>query len=225
MYVAAAILLAALCGSLAQAVTNQSRITQPCTPGTSFVDIVLVIDSSTSIDRPYFQTIQSFIKLWASDYSIGPGLNQVQFGFVTYGLWAATYGTFSTASASIATLNSVVDDLAYQNHNDRNMFDALTKVSNNLVSADSNSGWRSNAKHLMVVLSGDSFTGPDWRSVATNLRTKFDHVIAVGLTPNAATNQYQELLDLVGGDTSKVLYIRDSNVLPGIISWLEPYAC
>uniref|UniRef100_A0A914X5S6 VWFA domain-containing protein n=1 Tax=Plectus sambesii TaxID=2011161 RepID=A0A914X5S6_9BILA len=213
--------------------SSSRAITTTTTPGcissaittVTSVDIALVIDSSTSISRAYFQAIQSFIKLWAKNYSIGAGTNQVQFAFVTYSLWAAGYGSFSTVSDTIETLDSVVDDLAYQNHNDRNMFDALTKVSNTLTATGFKSGWRSNATHLMVVFSGDSFTGPDWRSIANNLRPQFDRVVAVGLTPNAATNQFQELLDLVGGDTSKVLYIRDSNVLPGIISWLESYAC
>uniref|UniRef100_A0A914X3N8 VWFA domain-containing protein n=1 Tax=Plectus sambesii TaxID=2011161 RepID=A0A914X3N8_9BILA len=225
MYFTIVILLATLGQSLGQTLTNQSHLSQPCTPETSFVDIVLVIDSSTSIDRAYYQAIKSFIKLWASDYSIGPNPNQVQFGFVTYALWSSTYGTFSTDSANSGILKSVIADLAYQPFNDRNMFDALTKVSNNLVSTDSNSGWRENAKHLMVVFSGDSFTGPDWRSLASNMRTKFDRVVAVGLTPNAATNQKQDLIELVGGDASNVRLIGDSSGLNNIIPWLESHAC
>uniref|UniRef100_A0A914V8K3 VWFA domain-containing protein n=1 Tax=Plectus sambesii TaxID=2011161 RepID=A0A914V8K3_9BILA len=226
MYVAIVILLATLGGSLAQVMTNQSCVSQPCTLGTSFVDIALVIDTSTSIDRNYFQAIQNFIKLWASDYSIGPGSNQVQFGFVTYGLWAASYGTFSTASDTIDNLNSVVDDLAYQPYNERNIFDALTKVSNNLLSIDSNSGWRDNAKHLMVVFSGDSFTGSStWRNVAVNLRMLFDRVVAIGLTQKAVTKQYLELVEFVGGDASNVFLIGGPTELNYIIPWLEFQVC
>uniref|UniRef100_A0A914X670 VWFA domain-containing protein n=1 Tax=Plectus sambesii TaxID=2011161 RepID=A0A914X670_9BILA len=226
MHVVQVILLANFGGSLAQVMTNQSCVSQPCSLGTSFVDIALVIDTSTSIDRTYFQAIQNFIKLWASDYSIGPGSNQVQFGFITYGLWAASYGTFSTASDTIATLNSVVDDLAYQPYNERNIFDALTKVSNNLVSTDSNSGWRDNSKHLMVVFSGDSFTGPStWRNVAVNLRMQFDRVVALGLTQKAVTNQYLELVEFVGGDASNVFLIGGPTELKYIIPWLEFQVC
>uniref|UniRef100_A0A914X2I3 VWFA domain-containing protein n=1 Tax=Plectus sambesii TaxID=2011161 RepID=A0A914X2I3_9BILA len=226
MHVAQVILLATLSGSLAQIMTNLSCVGQSCILGTSFVDIALVIDTSTSIDRPYFEAIKSFISLWASDYSIGTNPNQVQFGFVTYGLWAASYGTFSTASTTIDTLNSVVADLAYQPHNDRNMFDALTKVSNNLLSTDLNSGWRPNARHLMVVFSGDSFTGPaTWKNVASTLRPQFDRVVAVGLTQKAITNQYLELVEIVDGDISNVFLIGGPTELKYIIPWLEFQVC
>uniref|UniRef100_A0A914VET2 Uncharacterized protein n=1 Tax=Plectus sambesii TaxID=2011161 RepID=A0A914VET2_9BILA len=48
MHVVQVILLATFGGSLAQVMTNQSCVSQPCTLGTSFVDIALVIDTSTS---------------------------------------------------------------------------------------------------------------------------------------------------------------------------------
>uniref|UniRef100_A0A914XMY1 VWFA domain-containing protein n=1 Tax=Plectus sambesii TaxID=2011161 RepID=A0A914XMY1_9BILA len=123
MFVPVVVLLATLGGSLAQVLTNQSCVGQPCILGNSFVDIALVIDTSTSIDRPYFIAIQQFIKLWASDYTIGAATNQVQFAFVTYGTWGISYGTFSTASDAINTLNSVVDDLAYQAQPNRNLYE------------------------------------------------------------------------------------------------------
>jgi len=99
-------------------------------------------------------------------------------------------------------------------------------VANNLGPGKAGSGYRTNAKHIMVVISSNTFNGPDytaWLATVTGIQ---DIVLAVGLTPESITGQQAELLAMTkGADPNAVQFIAGPDGLGSLRIWLHQQVC
>uniref|UniRef100_A0A914WJS1 VWFA domain-containing protein n=1 Tax=Plectus sambesii TaxID=2011161 RepID=A0A914WJS1_9BILA len=162
-------------------------------------------------------------------YSIGPNAGQVQFVFVTYEEFADSAGTFSTASPDAQTLSDYIDDviqLPIRDKNDRNIYNALVKVHNDLLPTDQNSGYRNTSEHILIVISAGTFNGTStqWMPEADTLRGAFHQFVAIGLGQGVIPTNYAELVQLTN-NADNVFFAPSSNDLKYVVGWLLEITC
>jgi uncharacterized protein YegL len=197
-------------------------VTQTCSPNKAQADIVFLIDTSSSIGRDNFPQVQTFFYNLAADLSLGSGVDQSQLAFITYSQDAKTYGTLAQGNTASA-VNNTIASLTYGGYSLREITKAL-KAEETIVTAAN--GLRSNAKKLLIAIIADTFTGeePDHNNLLTNVRAKYDAVLAVGVGTNAIQFAYSDVtyFSKLPGDT---FFATGVDQLDFARLWIERNAC
>uniref|UniRef100_A0A914WIX0 VWFA domain-containing protein n=1 Tax=Plectus sambesii TaxID=2011161 RepID=A0A914WIX0_9BILA len=209
--------------------TNQTCTSIPCIPGTTFADIVVVLDVSTAMVAANLAAVRDFLHMWANMYSIGPNAGQVQFVFVTYEEIPDSLGTFSSASPNAHILSENIDKATrpqIEDNDVRDIFGALEMVHNTLLPSDQNSGYRNTSEHILIVISAGTFTGTStqWMPVADSLRSAFHQFVAIGLGQGVIPTNYAQLVQLTN-NADNVFFAPSSNDLKYVVGWLLEITC
>jgi len=222
-YLFIAVLYLASSSTFAQ--QNQACVDLPCNPSTVYADITVLIDASTTvITSTYWTAIQGFLQNWVSDYTLGGGVGQTQFAFVTYSSFPVSYGFFPDSWQR--NINGIIQGITQISNTSRDINPGLAKVANNLGPGKAGSGYRPGAKHIMVVISSNTFNGPDYSAWLTTVSGIQDVVLAVGLTPESITTQQAELLAMTkGADPNAVQFIAGPDGLGSLRIWLHQQVC
>jgi len=111
------------------------------------VDIIFVLDRSSSINSSNFDLMKSFLSSLVSRLDVDSGNTRV--GLVTYSTNVETAFNLS-AHSSVASVQSAIDSLTYSAGSDTNTAAALAHVRSTMLT--SAAGDRSNVPNVVVVL-------------------------------------------------------------------------
>uniref|UniRef100_A0A914WX65 Uncharacterized protein n=1 Tax=Plectus sambesii TaxID=2011161 RepID=A0A914WX65_9BILA len=167
------------------------------------IDIVLVLDASTSMPSQSFTDLQCFFSRYFASKVIGT--TGVQVAAIVYA-GSAFVRWDITQSSDLSSLQTAIEGLAQlQTSEDpansgQNIFGALTIVQSSVTT-------RPAASKFIVLVSSKPYSGADPRKIADELRTSFT-ILGVSFDPNGNNIG---LLQLLSGDAKQVLQIPNSD--------------
>uniref|UniRef100_A0A0N5CAV1 VWFA domain-containing protein n=1 Tax=Strongyloides papillosus TaxID=174720 RepID=A0A0N5CAV1_STREA len=194
----------------------------PCAPNRLYADIVSIIDSSSSMGNGLFDGVKQFLYDIATNVTIGSGEDNTQMAFYTFSKNGKSYGTLNGGSNKDSVINTI-NSLTLDNYGDRSIDQALNLEENEV---NEGNGLRPGAKKILIIFSGDSFTGtiPSTNGVLGKLQQKYDHLISVGVGVNGPKNNFDELYN-IANDPSQLFFTPSSDQLPFIYPAVLQHGC
>lgn len=173
------------------------------------IDLVLLVDGSSSVTNADFTAIKTFISQWVAERDISP--TQTNLGIVQF---AGSTILHIGLSDNPTILNGVIDEMA-QLGGGRNIAAGLAMAQNRLDFG------RDATPHIVLLVTGDGSTeGDDPVAVADNLRTLNTEIYAIAV---GATDP--ETIALIAGGASRVLSISTFNELSAIFDAIATIIC
>ncbi|EFO99808.1 hypothetical protein CRE_18801 [Caenorhabditis remanei] len=185
-------------------------------------DIVLVVDASNAYDQATFEQIRTFLLNFVSSLTVTPLDSQI--ALYAYGSSAQTVASLTDGSSLASIQAKINNTLKYQGSSERNLFQALSKVQ---AEVSSMSGLRSSDyKKVLVVLSGDSWTGNTviGSSMLTQLKQKFNVILSVGFGSKALANLNSQLPQLTTASMN-TFFAATPDQLTYVSAWLATLSC
>ncbi|KAM3614607.1 uncharacterized protein V6R79_016766 [Siganus canaliculatus] len=149
------------------------NVSEDC-KGANLVDIVFIVDASTSIGVPNFQLIRNFLSMTVSGLDVGP--SRVQVGIVTYNERARAESYLNTFTSKQELLQ-FIKMLPYSRGG--TMTGAALKFTQAEIFSEKR-GQRKGVQQVAVVIT-DGESGDDVSEAAQNLRGAVSVVYAVGV--------------------------------------------
>lgn len=191
-----------------------------CIPQGIDVDYTFVIDVSNAVSNSDFVQIKQWLLDFTSQLTLSNYDSQVT--VYAYASVAKSYGTLSSSN-NRSTLVSSINAITHDNTNDRQLYLALTKEE---AEVQASSGFRVGYKHVLVVLSADAWTGTTvlGSTVLTQVQSRYNMVLAVGLGQKSVQNQASALLQLTGVP-AYVFYAYNLEQLQFVSQWMYMNGC
>ncbi|CAI5452370.1 unnamed protein product [Caenorhabditis angaria] len=193
----------------------------PCSSFNVEADIVLVVDSSNAFSQVVFEQIRAFIYKFVNTLTISPIDSQV--AIYAYGTSAQSVISLTGGSQISQLLGAINSTLKYQGSLEKNLFQALAKVS---AEVTTNSGLRNaDYKKILVVISGEKWTGNQviGSSILTQLQQTYN-ILSVGVGSNSITDQASDLINLPGV-TGNTFFAASLDQLAYISAWIASNSC
>uniref|UniRef100_A0AC35TQQ3 VWFA domain-containing protein n=1 Tax=Rhabditophanes sp. KR3021 TaxID=114890 RepID=A0AC35TQQ3_9BILA len=143
-----------------------------------------------------FDAVKSTLASIAAAVTIGSGEDEVQMSFYTFSKTAKSYGLLSAGNSN-ASVQAIINTISFDGYGDRNIDQAITIEESEVTAAN---GLRSAARKILLIFSGDGFTGPLPSNSGSlqALQGKYDEVISIGMGSAAIKNNIDELSNFAG---------------------------
>uniref|UniRef100_A0A0K0EFU8 VWFA domain-containing protein n=1 Tax=Strongyloides stercoralis TaxID=6248 RepID=A0A0K0EFU8_STRER len=171
----------------------------PCSPKRLYADIVSVIDSSSSMENGLFDGVKQFLYDIANNVTLGSDNDNTQMAFYTFSKAAKSYGKLKDGNDKNTVLD-IINNLSLDDFGERSIDKALDLEEQEV---DAKNGLRYGAKKILIIFSGNSFTGslPSTNNVLGKLQSKYDHIISIGVGINGVKNNFDELNNIASDPT------------------------
>uniref|UniRef100_A0A1I7XVY3 VWFA domain-containing protein n=1 Tax=Steinernema glaseri TaxID=37863 RepID=A0A1I7XVY3_9BILA len=211
-----------LAGFLALSAASKACLQTPCSAQNLYADYVFLVDSSRSMGRENFEAVKRFLESFAASVRIGTDVDRVQMQIITYSLEAAAHGTLQQGS-NAAFLNKTIQALVLDNYGDRDMSKALQLEEATVTGPN---GLRPGAKHVLVAIGADSFSGtlPESDGLLSKVRAKYDALLALGVGPSAVKNAVLDLEQFAGNDRD-TMFVSSVDQLDYAMLWIQKNGC
>ncbi|KAK7087521.1 collagen alpha-5(VI) chain-like isoform X2 [Littorina saxatilis] len=182
------------------------------------IELGLVIDSSVSIPKDDFRTGQEFLKDFLSNYTIGPGKNEVRVAAVTFGrgVYEQDSFNFSTYKTKDEVLDHVVN-MKFRFGTRTDTGDAIKHMREKQMQ-----NTRSWAPKIVIVLTDGNSQRRSWtKQQAAEARAENITIFAVGVGRSVSQT---ELLN-IAGDPERVIQANSYDDLKNVKEQLAHKTC
>ncbi|KAK0420708.1 hypothetical protein QR680_014838 [Steinernema hermaphroditum] len=220
---ASRLLLLLLVGAfVAPSSASTACLRQPCAAHNLYADYVFLIDSSRSMGQDQFDAVRRFLEAFAASVRIGTDMDRVQMQFITYSMKAASHGTLQQG-ANADYVNQTLKALAFDDFGDRDITKALQLEEATVNEAN---GLRPAAKHVLVVIGADAFSGtlPESDGLLAKVRSKYDALLAIGVGPSAIQDAYLDLQQFAG-NVADTMFVSSVDQLDYALLWIQKNGC